>query len=214
MEPAMRRAIAWRRRSRLALLGVFGLLGLLTHAAALAQAQQRVLRAQAAWPIDSFTLIDQHGQPFTQDRLMGRWTFVLFGDTACAAPCTHALATLDGVFRRIERAEVHKVTQVLFVCLDQPVDRPDRLREVLAPYDKRFVAGTGPRVTVERLIDDWRVGKDEAAPSASPGAASANAGSLLLVSPDGTVRAEYLPPFDVAWLTADYLKTRARGGRP
>lgn len=200
----MRTAFPWR----LALC----VLGLLVQASAPAQPQQRVLRATTLWPVDAFTLTDQHGQPFTQDRLTGHWTFVLFGDTACAAPCTDALRALDGLFRRIARAQVHKVTQVLFVSLDPQPDRPDRLREYLAPFDKRFVGGTGVRATVERLIDDWRVGKGEPPRSAGSGTTPAHSGSLRLVGPDGAVRAEYLPPFDVALLTADYLKTRARGG--
>lgn len=212
----MKLTIVWRRLPYTALLlGLLGLLGPLVPQGLRAHDEtpaptvpQRVLRATAAWPIDSFTLVDQHGKPFTQDRLMGRWTFVVFGDgsdSACAEPCTRALAALDGVLRRIARAEVHKVTQVLFVPLDAPTARPDRLRATLAPYDPRFVAGMGTRATVERLIDDWRVGKDDAA---------AHTGSLRLLSPDGSVRAEYLPPFDVPSLTADFLKMRARGGGP
>lgn len=193
------------------------LLGLLIHAAAPAQPylplqmqKQRVLRVSAPWPIDAFTLTDQHGQAFTQDALTGRWTFVLFGDTACAAPCTDALSALDGLFRRIAPAEVRKLTQVLFVSMDPQQDRPDRLRDYLAPFDKRFLAGAGPPATVERLVDDWRVGKEAGSQGAMPNTPPTYSGSLLLVGPDGTVRAEYLPPFDVALLTADYLRTRLR----
>ena len=182
------------------------LLALLAPALAPAhpEPQQRVLRATSPWPIDAFTLTDQHGQPFTQDHLAGRWTFVLFGDARCAAPCAHALAALDGLLRRIAPAQVNKVTQVLFIALDAQPSRPDQLREVLARFNPRILAGTGAPATLERLVDDWRVGKEP----------SRSAGSLLLVGPDGAVRAEYLPPFDVALLTADYLKTRARRSGP
>lgn len=186
---------------------VLGLLGLVLHAwAAAHEGHQQVLRAADAWPIDPFTLTDQHQQPFTQASLAGRWTFVLFGDTACGSPCTGALAALDGVLQRIARAEVHKVTQVLFVSQDSKRDRPERLREYMAPFDKRFVAAVGTLATVSHLADEWRVGKDGPRPRYS--------GSLLLVGPDGAVRAEYLPPFDVPHLTADFLKTRARKDKP
>jgi hypothetical protein len=36
-------------------------------------------------------------------------------------------------------------------------------------------------------------------------------GSLVLIGPDGAIRAEYLPPFETRRLTAAFLKTRARG---
>jgi hypothetical protein len=34
---------------------------------------------------------------------------------------------------------------------------------------------------------------------------------LVLIGPDAVVRAEYLPPFDVKRLTAEFLITRLRG---
>lgn len=195
------------------------LLGLALHAGlAVAHPQHRqqaVQRAPAsAWPIDGFKLTDQHGAPFTQDRLMNRWTFVLFGDTQCTTPCSDALTALDGLVRRIAGAEVHQVTQVLLIARDAPHNRPDRLRRYMAPYDKAFVAAVGPAAVVDRLADDWHVEPaPQETPATKPVSAAPHSGSLLLVGPDGSVRAEYLPPFDAALLTADFLKSRARGGR-
>ena len=48
-------------------------------------------RISDGWPVPDFTLIDQHGDALTRHRLLGQWTFVLFGDTQCAAPCTNGL---------------------------------------------------------------------------------------------------------------------------
>ena len=122
------------------------LLGLLMSACAAAHdqhPQQRVQRASASWPIDAFTLTDQHGQAFTQERLAGRWTFVLFGNASCAAPCTDGLTALESLLRRIARAAVHKVTQVLFVSTESRQHVPARLRGVPAPFDKGFLAVPG-----------------------------------------------------------------------
>jgi protein SCO1 len=199
---------------RMCLLGVVGAVSLLVPATTPAQEPQptqRVLRASAAWPINDFTLTDQHGQPFTRDRLTGHWTFVLFGDGACAAPCSDALRALDGLFGRIVGAKVGQTTQALFVLMEARPDWADRMRTRLAPFDQRFVAGVGERATVQNLVEDWRVGNAAPSPGEVPGSYS---GSLLLVGPDGAVRAEYLPPFDVPLLTADYLKSRLRRGSP
>lgn len=116
--------------------------------------------------------------------------------------------------QRIESAlaqpldQVIETTQVVFVSLSPERDDVNRLREYLEPFDKRFVGGTASRETLARLVDDWSVATDD--PS-KPGLIDANPrypGTLLLVGPDGSLRAEYLPPFDVPRLTADYLKTR------
>ena len=171
--------------------------------------EQPARRGSERWPVDAFTLTDQRGQAFTQDRLQGRWTFVLLGDTGCARPCSDALTALVGLHRRIARTEAVKTTQVVFVSLDPQRDTPERLGEYLAPFDPRFIGGTGSAATLQRLVDDLGVGQP--APAVPSGAHTpAYRGSLVLIGPDATVRVEYLPPFDVLLLTADYLKTRAR----
>lgn len=176
--------------------------------------EQRVNRVSSTWPVDAFTLTDQHGKSFTQDRLNGRWTFVLFGDTQCKATCTEALAALDGLYRRINRARVVETTQVIFVSLDPQHDDPSRIRAYLAPFDNRFVGGTASPPTLARLVDDWSVAANESSRPEIGDTRSKYSGALLLVGPDGSLRAEYLPPFDVPRLTADYLKTRIGARRP
>jgi protein SCO1/2 len=161
---------------------------------------QRENRAAAGWPLGSFTLIDHHGREFTERALQGKWTFVLFGDTRCAEPCGDALAALAGLRKRIAGTAAAKATQVLFVSLDLDGDTRQRLREFLARFDPAFIGATGARATLMQLVDESGV-------TVQP----RPAGSLVLIGPDGVVRVEYLPPFDVKRLTAQFLRTRARG---
>ncbi len=168
---------------------------------------QRADRALDGWAVASFTLTDQHGQPFTEKRLRGQWTFVLFGDTTgCAERCRVALAALADLMQRIARADIAKTTQVLFVSLDPRRDKPERLREYLAQFDRRFIGGTGEPAMLQRLVHDV-AGETQATATHDDRRAG-----LLLVGPDATIRAEYLPPFDVRRLTAAYV--RLRHGRP
>lgn len=172
---------------------------------------QRVNRMSQGWPIDDFTLVDQHGKAFTREQLERRWTFVLLGDTRCAEPCRAALSALAGMCRRIARTGAMKTTQVLFVSLNPEQDSPASLQEYLTPFDNRFIGATGSRQTLKRLVDD--LGAPAPVPMAPETADASNdhyRGSLLLIDPDGTVRGEFLPPFDVLLLTSEYLKTRVR----
>jgi protein SCO1 len=159
---------------------------------------QRTDRSLQNWPLERFTLFDQHGRKFTQEQLMGRWTFVVMGDTRCAQPCTDALATLDGLVKRIYRTEAALTTQVLFISLDPARDTQERLLKYLAPYDKRWIAATGSADTLKQLADDLGL------------AGKSHGAVLALVSPQGFLDAEYAAPFDVKRLTADYLKGRVR----
>jgi protein SCO1/2 len=161
---------------------------------------QRENRALAGWPLGSFTLIDHQGREFTERALQGKWTFVLFGDTRCAEPCSEALAALAGVRQRIAGTAAVKATQVLFVSLDPDRDTRQRLREFLARFDPAFIGATGARKTLMQLVDETGV-------TVQP----RPAGSLVLIGPDGAIRVEYLPPYDVKRLTAQFLRARARG---
>ncbi len=160
-------------------------------------------RSADGWPVPEFTLVDQHGDELTRHRLLGQWTFVLFGDTQCEQPCATGLATLSALRARIARAQVVHSTQTLFISLDPARDDAARLKAYLAPYDDELVAATG---TPQMLA----VVADELGMRQRAGQASGYSGALVLVGPEGNVRAVYLPPYDVRLLTADYLLKRAR----
>lgn len=152
-------------------------------------------RESAGWPVASFALVDHEGQPFTELRLRGRWTFVLFGDTRCGARCDAPLAALAAMNQRIASADAIRTTQVLFVSLDPERDTPELLRRHLASFDARFVGATGPRASLTRLMDELDV---------------SGRGALVLIGPDAVLRSELLPPYDPLLLTAEYLRARSR----
>jgi len=156
-------------------------------------------RTSDGWPVPDFSLIDQHGDALTRHRLLGQWTFVLFGDTHCAAPCTGGLSTLSALRARIARAQVVHSTQLLFVSLDPARDDATRIKAYLAPYDSELVGATGSAQMLSVMADEFGVNPRDG-----------YNGALVLVGPEGLVRAMYLPPYDVRLLTADYLLKRAR----
>lgn len=172
--------------------------------------QQNARRDLEGWVVAPFALTDHQGGAFTQERLRGRWTFVVFGNTSsCGEPCATALAALAGLMQRIAPADAVKTTQVLFVSPDPRRDTPQRLRAYLARFDDRFIGATGAPATVQHLADEMGAAEAPGGPDAAP---ARYRGTLVLVGPDGAIRTEYLPPFDVPRLTAAYL--RARLGRP
>lgn len=162
--------------------------------------RQRVNYDLAGWMMGNFSLLDHDGQSFTQERLAGRWTFLMFGNTHCEQACTVALSCLAGMFQRIARADAVRTTQVLFVSLDPERDTPERLRLYLAPYGPRFVGATASLENLSRLLQDLD-------PRAISGE-HRNAGDLLLIGPDAFVRGEFLPPYDVLRLTEKFMKAR------
>jgi len=168
------------------------------------QSTQHANRAATGWPLAPFVLQDQRGAPLTQAQLQGQWTFMLLGDTHCARRCAEALVALAGLRERIARTEALKTTRVIFLSLDPARDTPERLRAYLADFDASFVGATGSETVLRQLVDDLALARDAEAD------ASGHRGALVLIGPDLMVRVEYLPPYEMKLLTADYLTTRAR----
>jgi protein SCO1/2 len=167
---------------------------------------QRVDTAAAGWPLAEFALTDQRGAPFTKDRLRGRWTLLLLEDSACADPCETALAALAGLFERIRDTQAVRTVQVVLVTPGRDGEPPQRLGHVLARHDPRFIAASGSRAALAGLADDLGGALPDDAGSPRKGA-----GSIWMIGPDGILRGELLPPFDVLALTSQFMRTRARG---
>lgn len=190
----------WHRRACAGLLAC----AIALPALALHQRTQHVNRSAKGWPLAPFVLQDHRGAPLTQERFQGHWTFVLLGDTRCARACTEVLATLAGVRERIAGTDARKSMQVIFVSLDPARDTPERLRSYLGAFDASFIGATGRDAVLRQFVDDLALVRDGA------GDAADRRGALVLVGPDAVLRVEYLPPYDIKLLTADFLTTRAR----
>jgi len=172
---------------------------------------QQVNTASAGWPLGAFALTDHRGAPFTQENLRGRWTLLLLEDDRCGAPCDSALSALAGLFQRIHATQAIRTTQVVLILPDPHGNPSERLGQYLARFDPRFIAALGSRPTLQRLADDLGVAPPGFANEASSKRVSRNgAGSIWVIGPDGILRTELLPPFDVLLLTAEFMKTRAR----
>lgn len=171
---------------------------------------QQVNLATAGWPLGDFVLTDHRGAPFTQENLRGRWTLLLL-EEACGAPCEAALTALAGVYRRIGQTQAIRTLQVVLVLPAPDGAPPERLGKNLARFDPRFIGALGSRPSLQGLADDLGTALPGSASEApSSGISRSGAGSIWLVGPDGILRGELLPPFDVRLLTAELMRTRAR----
>jgi protein SCO1/2 len=171
----------------------------------------QVRQSSAGWPIGAFSLLDQDGKPFVKESLEQRWTLLALGDSQCAGACAATLSALSGLLQRIAGTRAVQTTQVVLVSMKSEDTAAD-MRHRLAAYDPRVIGVTGPPQELAGLADDLGASYPSLAGQASPPAGDlGHAGSVWLIGPDGVVRAELLPPFDVLSLTATYLKTRLRG---
>jgi cytochrome oxidase Cu insertion factor (SCO1/SenC/PrrC family) len=193
------------------LLGILVLTGATTPSVATHTPEQALGQASAGWPIGDLALVDTDGNPFVTRDLHERWTLLAVADSRCGERCDGTLSALSGMLRRIAGTRVLSTTQVVVVSL-RADDAPADLGRLLAPYDPRLIGVTGRAEDLAGLADDLGIDIGSGAgPSFTPLGVENRIGSLWLIGPDGTIRAELLPPFDPLLLTAAYLKLRLRG---
>ena len=159
------------------------------------------------WPIEPFTLVDQHGQTFTEQQLRGRWTFVVFGDTHCSDACASALATLARMTHTLAPSRLGRDTQVLFISVDPERDTTQRLRDYVVRFNAGFIGASGSRNTLERLADEMSVSYHLPQHSRENTQVEHEA-TIQLIGPENLLRAEFFPPHDAAALTATYVRMR------
>ncbi|MFD9701611.1 SCO family protein [Lentzea sp. NPDC059081] len=131
----------------------------------------------------SFSLVDHHGTPVTDQTFRGRWMLVFFGFTHCRVVCPRALAKLSGVLGELG-AQADDV-QPLYITVDPDRDTPAVLAEFLRPHH-RHLGLTGSAEAVEHAKEEFRVfarRKDD--PEDPDGYSVPHTAITYLVSPEG-----------------------------
>ncbi|HVP71588.1 MAG TPA: SCO family protein [Gemmatimonadaceae bacterium] len=97
--------------------------------------------------VGSFSLTDDRGSAFTEQRLRGAPTLVFFGFTHCPDVCPTTLVTLA----EIKRAAVMPHLRVLFVSVDPARDTPAVLGRYVHAFDPGFTGLTGSEHAIGEL---------------------------------------------------------------
>lgn len=157
----------------------------------------RGVRLAPPRPKPDFTLTSTDGRPFDfKTDTKSFVTLLYFGYTNCPDVCPTHLTNIAAALRRMSPAEQNKV-RVVFVTTDPQRDTPQRLRQWLNNFDRRFIGLRGsadsvnqvqaalglPPATME-LMDSTAAG-----PRAAYG--MGHAAQVLAFTPDDSLRAEY-----------------------
>lgn len=161
------------------------------HAAASLQAPTIATVLHPAKALIPFSLIDTTGRPFTQASLQGQWSLLFFGYTDCPGICPHTLKVLQKVW---EDADLDRNLRFIFISLNPKADSPSKLRTFLDRFHPHFKGLTGDLSDIQTLskacsIYSWQ----------DPNATAVmidHSASLLLINPQGHIKAIFSPPHD------------------
>ena len=132
-----------------------------------------------------FTLQDQHGQPFTPERLTGHWNLLFFGFTHCPDMCPEALASLNQVAAALARQGVAPGSvQYVFVSLDPARDGPAELAPYVRHFNPGFVGVTGEFLSLHGFATELNVAFTKV-PGNGENYQVDHSGNLVLINPRG-----------------------------
>jgi protein SCO1 len=110
---------------------------------------------QAAAIGGPFRLIDQAGQPFSDQDLKGKSFLVFFGFTHCPDVCPTTLFEISEIMRMLG-SEADR-TAALFITVDPERDTPEAMKEYLSSFDPHVRGLTGDEAALAAVAKAYRV---------------------------------------------------------
>jgi len=139
--------------------------------------------------VNSFVLNTNEGSFSNQD-LMNKWTFVIFGYTYCPDVCPTTLTRVKSVLSSLqETANV----QVAFVSADPLRDTPQRLHQYVNYFDSSFLGLTTSHDKLFPFAQNLYLPYGIVAVQKSEDYAVNHSASIALINPQGKYIAQFKP---------------------
>jgi protein SCO1/2 len=156
-------------------------------------------------PLPPFSLKDQQGNTFDNQRLMGQWTFLNFGYTHCPDVCPTTLALLADMHNRLQLSKQKSPYEIAFVSIDPERDSQQRLAEYVGYFDPLFLGVRGDNAALQQLTRPLGILYQKVStPNSAMGYVMDHSASIALIDPQGRYYALFSPPHDVQMMVEDF----------
>lgn len=153
-----------------------------------------------------FSLLDQQGRRFDNQRLRGYWTFLDFGYTHCPDVCPTTLALLADMDGRLRSSKQTTPYQIAFVSVDPERDTARRLAEYLDYFEPSFLGVRGGDQELQRLTRPLGILYQKVqTPNSAMGYVMDHSASIILIDPEGRYYALFSPPQDAGKMADDFI---------
>ena len=107
----------------------------------------------------SFELVDQNGEPFTDQDLEGHYSLVFFGYTYCPDFCPQTLLTVTEALDQLAEEEPEKADAVVpvFITVDPERDTVEAMNAYAQHFHESLVALTGSEEQIAETARAYRV---------------------------------------------------------
>lgn len=175
--------------------------------------------------VPPFSLIDQRGQLFSNERLAGNWTLATVGFTYCPDVCPTTLSGMSAVFKKMETVSgAFKMPRFVFLSVDPFRDSPEVLAKYLTYFRKDFIGVTGAPEAIQSFAsglglhyvysnpEDNQLLDDVLQKPAIADYTVIHATSVVFITPAGEMVATMAPPFKTDEVVSVFEKLRTHYG--
>jgi len=164
------------------------------------------------WPdpktLQTFTAVDENGNGFGLDQLIGKWSFLFFGYTHCPDVCPVTLGMFNQVLKQLKQEGRTGPEQMIFVSVDPARDTPPRLKEYVNYFNSNIIGVGGTDAQVKSLTSQLGIVYIAEEKSPSGEYYVQHSASIFLVDPKGRLVSIFSPPFDAGNIVAHYRQIR------
>jgi len=153
-----------------------------------------------------FALIDHNGQPFTRERLLGRWTLAFFGFTHCPDICPTTMAFLNEFVGQLEGTEAED-TAVVMISVDPARDTVELLASYVPYFNPDFTGVTGEFLDIHRFATALNT-PFRKVPGQDENYQVDHSANVVLINPRGDYHGFFRAPLDLAKMKVTYRSAR------
>ena len=152
--------------------------------------------------LPDFALLDHDGEPVDRTVFEGQWDVVFFGFTNCPDICPATMTMLGQARRELEAQGREPLPRVVLVSVDPERDTPEAMARYIAYFEDGNLGLTGDLEALNKLTDALGIffqksgGNDDAY-------GVDHSTVVLLIDPQGRLKALFTAPHDVANLVHD-----------
>ncbi len=156
--------------------------------------------------ISDFELTSDQGSMFTQNSLKGHWSLVFFGFTSCGYVCPTTLSALNQTYAQLKtQLPATSLPQVVMISVDPERDSVAHLHDYLAGFNAGFIGVRGSLQQTQALAKQMSVVFAKVKAKNSDSYNISHSAEIMLLDPNGNLRAFFSYPHEVKQMVHDYL---------
>jgi protein SCO1/2 len=141
-------------------------------------------------PLPEVSLLNQDGQPFTEQQLKGKWNLLFFGYTNCPDICPTTLQTMSLVADELNRDDLNYI----FITVDPKRDTVATMKKYVSYFHPDFKGLTGDKAEIDKLTKALGIIYEYDGDIENNDYIVNHYGAILVVDPQARLRAHILPP--------------------